>query len=67
MLSKKQEESLSKFMSKILRHSPEEFGISLDEAGFCKVESFVRAIQNEPRWSSINISNIEQVVRNCEK
>lgn len=34
MLNKKEEESLSKFMSKLLRHTPEEFGLTLDHEGY---------------------------------
>ncbi|MBH5317820.1 RNA 2'-phosphotransferase [Paenibacillus sp. GSMTC-2017] len=67
MLSKNQEMSLSKFMSKILRHSPKEFGIILDSDGYCSVESLVAAIQKESRWSKISINDIENVVNNCEK
>lgn len=67
MLTEKQEESLSKFMSKILRHSPDAFGITLDQEGFCKLDDFVSAIRNEARWSSIQNSDIEQVVRHCKK
>lgn len=37
MLTPKQEESLSKFMSEILRHTPEQFGLELDHEGYCDI------------------------------
>ncbi|MGO4949232.1 RNA 2'-phosphotransferase [Paenibacillus sp. DRB1-1] len=67
MLSPKQEESLSKFMSKILRHTPEQFGIKLDHEGYCHVQDLISAIKSENRWSDIGEAGIDQVVTNCPK
>ncbi|WP_339201749.1 RNA 2'-phosphotransferase [Paenibacillus sp. FSL P2-0322] len=67
MLSPKQEESLSKFMSKILRHTPEQFGIKLDHEGYCHVHDLISAIKSENRWLDIGEAGIDQVVTNCPK
>lgn len=67
MLSPKQEENLSKFMSKILRHTPEQFGVDLDHEGFCHIDELVKGITAEERWSNINEADIIQVVKNCSK
>lgn len=68
MLNQAMEHSLSKLMSKILRHSPGEFGVVLDpEDGSCPVASLMEAIQAQPKWSGITQDDIEQVVRNSEK
>ena len=67
MLSPKQEESLSKFMSKILRHTPEQFGVELDHEGFCHINDLINGIKSEIRWSQISELDIVQVVENCPK
>ncbi|OCT11087.1 RNA 2'-phosphotransferase [Paenibacillus pectinilyticus] len=67
MLLSKQEESLSKFMSKMLRHTPEQFGLVLDHEGFCHIQELLSAIRSEVRWSNIQVEDITQVVRNCSK
>lgn len=67
MLSPKQEESLSKFMSKILRHTPEQFGVELDHEGFCPNNDLIKVIKSEDKWSEISESEITQVVENCSK
>jgi putative RNA 2'-phosphotransferase len=45
MLNSKQEESLSKFMSKILRHTPEQFGLALDHEGYCDIQDLLNGIK----------------------
>ncbi|WP_068503567.1 RNA 2'-phosphotransferase [Paenibacillus kribbensis] len=67
MLSPKQEESLSKFMSKILRHTPEQFEIDLDHEGYCDIQDLIKGIRSENRWSDVSESDIKQVVKNCAK
>ncbi|RIX48648.1 RNA 2'-phosphotransferase [Paenibacillus nanensis] len=68
MLDENAEKSLSKLMTKILRHAPEEFGIALDpEDGSCPLSELLAAIQAEPRWARIEREDIEQVVRNSDK
>lgn len=54
---------LSKFMSKILRHSPEEFGLSLDPMdGSCAVADLLGVLRVQTKWSEIRVSDIEEVV-----
>jgi len=67
MLSPQQEESLSKFMSKILRHTPEQFGVVLDHEGFCDIDELIMGLQAEVRWFGISREDIIQVVQNCSK
>ncbi|MGO4108715.1 RNA 2'-phosphotransferase [Paenibacillus sp. YAF4_2] len=68
MLIKAMEESLSKLMTKILRHTPGEFGVVLEpEDGSCSIRTLLEAIQAQPKWASISMDDIEQVVRNSEK
>ncbi|MCM3781539.1 RNA 2'-phosphotransferase [Neobacillus mesonae] len=67
MLNKKEEESLSKFMSKLLRHTPEEFGLTLDHEGYCYIQDLLGVIVKVSRQSQITVEDVEQVVRNCPK
>lgn len=67
MLTEDQEVNLSKFMSKILRHTPEQFGITLDIEGFCSIQELVEAITKEKRWKDITEEDIRLVVNNCSK
>jgi len=68
VFNQEMEKSLSKLMSKMLRHTPEEFGIVLDpEDGSCPVTMLLEAIQAQPKWEGIRLEDIEQVVRNSDK
>ncbi|KQX45798.1 MULTISPECIES: RNA 2'-phosphotransferase [unclassified Paenibacillus] len=68
MLPDKVQIQLSKFMSKILRHSPEEFGLSIDPIdGSCAIADLIEVLRVQTKWSEIRVSNIEEVVARCEK
>jgi putative RNA 2'-phosphotransferase len=68
MLNQTQEKSLSKWMTKVLRHTPGEFGLTLDpEDGSCPAASLLTAVTAQPRWSWVTMEDIHQVVRNSEK
>lgn len=63
MLNPSTEKSLSKLMTKILRHSPEAFGVTLDpEDGSCPLPSFIKSIQAQSGWSWVKLEDLEQVV-----
>jgi len=68
MLNQTMEKSLSKLMTKILRHTPEDFGVVLDPVeGSCPVSTLLEAIQSQPKWAWVKQEDIEQVVRNSDK
>lgn len=56
---------LSKFLSLILRHKPEEIGISLDENGWADVLELLSGINNTGR--KINIDLLEEIVKSDNK
>lgn len=56
---------LSKFLSLILRHKPEEIGISLDENGWADVLELLSGINNTGR--KINIDLLEEIVKTDNK
>lgn len=61
-MNKQEEVKLSSFMAKILRHSPQKFGLTLDDYGFCAITELVNAIQNQPHWSHITEEEIRHIV-----
>lgn len=68
MLSHAAEGSLSKFMTKLLRHTPEQYGLILDpEDGSCLLEELLRVITATPKWSAITADDIRQTVAGSEK
>lgn len=67
-MNKETETRLSKFMTKLLRHTPGAYGIVLDPAdGSCGLDKLHSVIRSQPKWSRVSIEDIEQVVKSCEK
>lgn len=58
-------EKLSKFISLILRHKPEEIGITLDEHGWAKVEDLINGINKSGRHIDMDI--LEEIVKTDNK
>ena len=58
---------LSKLMSYILRHHPEEFGLVLDQEGFVSLKELHQAIIEEKDWSFVRISHIKDIVNFSDK
>lgn len=68
MLTVKQEVQLSKYMSLILRHTPEQYGIVLDARdGSCPLEELVHVLREQKGWSDITEADIRQVVQQSDK
>ncbi|MBE1444687.1 RNA 2'-phosphotransferase [Paenibacillus sp. OAS669] len=68
MHQQKSEISLSKFMTRLLRHTPESHGLTLDpEDGSCPFDQLVAVIQAEPRWRRVTAEDIRTVVANSDK
>jgi len=56
---------LSKFMSFVLRHKPQNFGLVPDQYGFVNVQDLLTVLKN--RYGNVQSSDIEAVVQNCPK
>ncbi|MDF2960671.1 MAG: phosphotransferase KptA/Tpt1 [Paenibacillus sp.] len=68
MLNQEVEKSLSKLMTKLLRHTPEDFGVVLDPVdGSCPLSTLLEAIQAQPKWAWVKQEDIDQVVSNSDK
>jgi len=64
MLSKEKENQLSKYVSYILRHNPDEIEINLDEQGWTDVNTFIENSQSKFLFS---LEDLKQVVENNNK
>lgn len=58
-------EKLSRFISFILRHKPEEIGLTLDEHGWAKVTDLINGINRSGR--RIDMSVLEEIVKTDNK
>ena len=56
---------LSKTMSYILRHHPEDFGLELNIDGTVKVEALIKALTQ--KFNNINFDDIKKIVNQDEK
>lgn len=61
-MNKKQHKQTSKFLSLILRHSPETIDLVLDENGWANVEDILAN-----KKFRINFEDLKEVVKNCDK
>ena len=59
------DKDLSKFLSLILRHQPQELGIILDEAGWTDVDILLAKMQ--ARNMVVDIERLRQIVQNNDK
>jgi putative RNA 2'-phosphotransferase len=57
--------SKSKFLSLVLRHKPEEIGITLDDAGWVTVDELLEALRRNGR--PISLEELREVVRTNDK
>lgn len=61
----KNDQRISKFLSLILRHKPEEVGLKLDDEGWINVEVLIKAVKS--RYASFTRVDLERIVAECEK
>lgn len=59
------EVSISKFLSLVLRHKPEEIGLVLDQNGWASVEELIALAQ--ARGTKLSRGQIESIVENSDK
>ncbi len=56
---------LSRFMSFVLRHKPQNFGLVPDQHGFVNIQDLITVLKN--RYENVHNSDVEQVVQNSPK
>lgn len=59
--------NLSKFMSLILRHKPDEVGVTLDSEGWVDVQELVKGICTQPNYRRCTLTHVEEIVRKDSK
>lgn len=62
---KNSDTKISKYISLILRHKPEEIGLELDEHGYLNVSDLINGINRS--WKNFNIDDLERIVREDSK
>jgi len=60
-------EYLSKEISYVLRHNPQQYGLVLDEQGWVSVDALISSLNRQGRFKSLSISDIEKMIRVSEK
>ena len=58
---------ISKFLSYILRHQPEKFGIVLDAEGFADLDSILKVLNERYKEDNITQKTIEDIIENSDK
>jgi putative RNA 2'-phosphotransferase len=58
---------LSKFLSLILRHEPEKFGLRLDAEGSVPLSELLAVVQRERGWERVTEEQIREVVATSDK
>ncbi|PSL41029.1 putative RNA 2'-phosphotransferase [Planomicrobium soli] len=66
-MNKRDEVKLSSFIAKILRHSPQKFGLELDDYGFCDITELTNAIKFQPNWKQVTEEDIRQLAATSPK
>ncbi len=65
ILEKEKVEKLGRFVSGVLRHFPDKFGLNMDKNGWVNLESLARVVRRKYRWANIWI--IKALVYSDEK
>jgi putative RNA 2'-phosphotransferase len=58
---------LSKEISYVLRHSPEKYGLELDNEGWVSVELLMIALRREPKWDGLAEEDINEMIDKSSK
>jgi putative RNA 2'-phosphotransferase len=61
MKPEKQSKQLSRFLHYILGRSPDEFGLFLNNDGWCKVKHVLQVLSEEAGWKHIRLGNIREI------
>lgn len=62
---KNNDTKISRYISLILRHKPEEIGLKLDEHGWLSVSDLINGLKKS--WEDFNMNDLERIVREDSK
>lgn len=57
---------LGHIVTRVLRHAPWEYGVSLDHAGWVPIEALQQALRHHPRWEAVTKQHIIAAVEKTE-
>ncbi|MGH2375834.1 MAG: RNA 2'-phosphotransferase, partial [bacterium] len=52
---------LSRLLALVLRHRPEEVGLTLDAGGFAPLEALAQALAAQPGWAAVTAADVVAV------
>ena len=58
---------LSKEISYVLRHNPQQYGLELDEQGWVNVDVLIASLREQGRFKSLSINDLEKMIQVSEK
>lgn len=58
--------ALSKYLSYVLRHAPEDLGLALDAGGWLETEALLQALKQRKGWN-VTLDDLQRVVREDPK
>ncbi len=62
------EERLSRLLSYVLRHKPEEFGIELEENGWVSMIELVKAVSlRQSSWRDLTVEDVLEAIDACDR
>lgn len=64
-MDKNKRTKLSRFLSLVLRHKPQEIGLQLDENGWADVDELIRAVNRSGRFLTVDM--LKEIVATNEK
>lgn len=67
LISKRDKKALSKTLSYILRHHPEDFNLKMEIDGTVMIDKLVKALREDKRFEDIKINDIEELVKKDPK
>ena len=62
MIEDKYKTSLSKTLSYILRHHPEDFNLEMEIDGTISVNNLIKALQEDDRFANIKFEDIKELI-----
>ena len=65
--TRRQREALSRFLSYVVGHRPDEFGLYTDEEGFLPLKDLLKALAEEEGWSHVRAHHIEDLLRDPDR
>jgi len=58
---------LSKEVSYMLRHAPQEYGLEMDEEGWVSIEKLLKSLRTYNKWNVINKIDLEEMIELSDK